>query len=114
MYNSALRATQNVIIPTFNPIIVPTGTAVQNLRTTYIGDNVTRDTYHLTKGFGRYTVALTWAIILTGKDISEIETPNLVGDEYIPEEYIPLCKESAINACNNMFEVTNSIYTERP
>lgn len=40
--------------------IIPGGTAVQNGRTSYIGDDYNRDGYHMNLSHGRYTVALTW------------------------------------------------------
>jgi len=41
-------------------IIIPAGTAIQNARTSLVGDNFTRDGYHLTIPFGRYIAACTW------------------------------------------------------
>ena len=106
MYNGILTATQEVIVPDkFNPIIVPSGTTIQNLRTTFIGDNVTRDGYHLNESFARFSAALTWAIKLTGKDISAVKAPQSV-----QAKYVPLCRESAINACLKPFEITESEY----
>ena len=108
MYNGILNAVQTVIVPnSHNPIIVPSGTTIQNLRTTFLGDTITRDGYHLNEAFGRYAAALTWAIKLTGKDISNISRPASV-----LAKHDALCKEAAINACAKPFEVTNSIYTE--
>ena len=108
MYNGILNAVQTVIVPnSHNPIIVPSGTTIQNLRTTFLGDTITRDGYHLNEAFGRYAAALTWAIKLTGKDIDNIVRPASVS-----AKHDPLCKEAAINACAKPFEVTNSIYTE--
>lgn len=46
--------------------MVPSGTAVQNARTTYLGDNLNRDGYHLDYKFGRYTAACAWLETLTG------------------------------------------------
>ena len=108
MYNGILNAVQTVIVPnSHNPIIVPSGTTIQNLRTTFLGDTITRDGYHLNEAFGRYAAALTWAIKLTGKDIDNIVRPASVS-----AKYDPLCKEAAKNACLAPFEVTNSKYTE--
>ena len=57
--------------------IVPVGTAIQNARSSEIGDCLTRDGFHLSYDFGRYIAALTWAAVLTGKDISNVEfTPH--------------------------------------
>ena len=108
MYNGILNAVQSVIVPDKNnPIVVPSGTTIQNLRTTFLGDTITRDGYHLNEAFGRYAAALTWAIKLTGKDITNINRPASV-----LAKHDALCKEAAMNACAKPFEVTNSVYTE--
>jgi len=41
-------------------IVIPAGTAIQNARTSYIGDNFDRDGYHLRFSLGRYVAACTW------------------------------------------------------
>ena len=46
--------------------IIPSGTAIQNVRTSYLGDTMCRDGYHLDKGIGRFTAACTWLLALTG------------------------------------------------
>lgn len=108
MYNGIIGATQNKIVPDkFNPIVVPSGTTIQNLRTTYLGDTITRDGYHLNEGFGRFAAALTWALKLTGKSIDDVKGPASV-----LSKYVPLCKECAKNAIAKPFEITNSEFTE--
>ncbi|MDR0692919.1 MAG: DUF4886 domain-containing protein [Prevotellaceae bacterium] len=67
------RASQLVDID----IIIPSGTAIQNGRTSYIGDNFTRDGYHLEVTYGRYTAACTWFEKIFGK--------NVVGNTYAPD-----------------------------
>ena len=47
--------------------VIPSGTAVQNARATYLGDHLNRDGFHLDLGIGRYIAACTWAEALTGK-----------------------------------------------
>lgn len=47
--------------------VIPTGTAIQNARTTSLGSDLTRDGFHLSKDTGRYIAACTWAEMLTGK-----------------------------------------------
>ncbi len=49
--------------------IIPSGTAIQNGRGTFIGDNFSRDGSHLSLGLGRYTAAATWFESLSGKSI---------------------------------------------
>lgn len=57
--------------------IVPSGTAIQNVRNTSVGDHVNRDGFHLNHTIGRYTVACVWAEIITGK--------SCVGKKYYPK-----------------------------
>lgn len=57
--------------------IIPTGTAIQNVRTSFIGDNLNRDGYHLNYGTGRYTAACIWFESLTGE--------NIIGNPYYPK-----------------------------
>ena len=88
-------------------LIVPNGTAIQNARTSFIGDNLTRDGYHLTYDLGRYIAGLTLVKTMTGADITQINyAPNGVSNEYKN-----VAIESCLNAVNSPFEVTNSTYT---
>ena len=107
MYETIVDRVNEIILPkdTISDII-PSGTAIQNLRTSYVGDNVTRDGYHLDYGFGRYTAGLTWYAILTGGDV---DAPNWVPKEY-PEVKLHLSaiREAVKAALENNFEVTKS------
>lgn len=71
-------------------IVVPVGTAVQNARTSFVGDNLDRDGYHLDLGFGRYTAACTWYGRLFGK--------SPVGNSYAPAGMNPDLKNLAQQA----------------
>ena len=82
MYNALVVGAQNA--KANNPeisIIAPTGTAIQNARATSMGDNMTRDGYHLSGegdfvGIGthnaRYIAALCFFGKLSGADLSKI------------------------------------------
>ncbi len=60
MYNDIVGTTKKVWeLAPFN-LLVPTGTAIQNARTSFIGDNMCRDGYHLNLYIGRYTASCTW------------------------------------------------------
>lgn len=61
--------------------IVPSGTAVQNGRTSYLGDTFCRDGYHLERTYGRYTAACTWFEAIFGRDAT--------GCAYRPETLSP-------------------------
>lgn len=41
-------------------IVIPTGTAIQNARSSSLGDTLCRDGYHLNLQYGRYTASCTW------------------------------------------------------
>jgi len=53
--------------------LCPTGTAVQNARTVYTSDRMSRDGYHLSYDFGRYIAGLTFFAKLSGADISKVQ-----------------------------------------
>lgn len=50
-------------------LIIPAGTAIQNGRNSILGDNFTRDGYHLDINLGRYTAACTWFESIFGKSV---------------------------------------------
>jgi len=50
-------------------LLVPAGTAIQNGRNSILGDNFTRDGYHLDVNIGRYTAACTWFEAIFGKSV---------------------------------------------
>ena len=52
-----------------NVKMVNCGTAIQNCRSTRLGDTLCRDGYHLNYTYGRYTAACVWYEIITGKDV---------------------------------------------
>ena len=114
MYNMTVSAVQEVIVPNKRFAgIIPSGTAIQNLRTTYLGDTITRDGYHMNYDFGRYQLGLVWCSVLTGGDIDAVD--------YIPSQYpdvkelLPLLKESAKSAIAEPFKITDSVsYATKP
>lgn len=67
MYQAIVTAVSIVAQRHANEIafVVPSGTAIQNLRNTFVGDTLCRDGYHLSLGLGRYTAACTWLEIIT-------------------------------------------------
>ena len=92
--------------------IIPSGTAVQNLRTAYLDDSLSLDTYHMSLGTGRYAVALTWFSFFTGIDARYID--------WVPTDYPKIAEDkAAISNAVNMaikapYEITNSPYTKKP
>ncbi|MCM1221233.1 MAG: DUF4886 domain-containing protein [Lachnospiraceae bacterium] len=83
--------------------IAPAGAAIQNARTTFVGDNLNRDGYHLEENLGRYTAACAWYEALTGR--------NVVGNAYAPEgmnaDLKLVAQRAAHEAVNNPLAVTD-------
>ena len=90
--------------------VVPAGTAVQNARTSYMGDTFCRDGYHMERTYGRYLVACTWFEALTGKSV--------IGNKYTPLEDATqtlLMQTAAHRALINPFAVTDMVdFKDKP
>lgn len=113
MYNAIVDALQSKILTNSNFInIIPSGTAVQNMRTSFVGDNLTRDGYHMSYDKGCYLTALCYAKALTGCDLSQVN--------YTPSAYtfssslLDAMKEAVNNAVAHPFEVTESTFGKDP
>ena len=111
MYESIVTAVADNVLTRDFAVLVPNGTAIQNARTSFLGDTLTRDGYHLTLNYGRYIATLTVLGALTGIDPMTVPyaPPGLWGD------HAAVCRESAHNALfGNWWEPTDSVYTEEP
>jgi len=60
MYQAIVNAVGAAVKKAGIDIVIPSGTAIQNGRTSFVGDNFCRDGYHLSLGLGRFTAACTW------------------------------------------------------
>jgi len=82
--------------------VIPSGTAIQNARTTSLGDNLTRDGFHLDYRIGRYIAAATWYESITGKSV--------IGNTYRPEnvtaEELGIAQRAAHSAVRKPFKVS--------
>ncbi len=110
-YECLVKSAQEVVKGTYGiENFIPSGTAIQNARTSYIGDHMTRDGGHLDLGVGRYTAGLTLFTALTGRSAE--------GISWMPEEMNGNTKqravavESAMNAVKTPFRITQSKYTK--
>ena len=111
MYNQIISAYNTKVKPvTVINLTIPSGTAIQNARTSYLGDTLTRDGYHLSDPLGRYIAGLMFFKAITGFDV----TPSTI--PYKPEgvtEALQLLAMDAVNkAYQNPFEITESAYKE--
>ena len=107
MYKAILAAVEEEVLTNQRiATLIPNGTAIQNARTSFLGDTLTRDGYHMSYDIGRYIVGLMAIKALTGANIDDCT--------YSPtdEKTTTVCKESVNNAFKNKYQITDSIYTE--
>ena len=119
MYNMILDTVKEKVVPRDDfSAIIPSGTAVQNARTSYFGDRLTKDTLHL-NNLGRVIAGYTTWATLTGKPIEEINLPpartyDLPEVVVLTETDKAVIIEAVNNAIANPWAVTPSTYTEKP
>lgn len=77
MYRAIMQTSRKVMKEMGIKTVIPSGTAVQNARGTWMGDTLNRDGYHMDYHFGRYLIACVWFEVLTGKSV--------VGNAFLPE-----------------------------
>ena len=113
MYNAIVNAVRTKVLSRGDfDFVIPNGTVVQNLRTSFIGDNITRDGYHMSYDIGRFATALMWARQITGKSIEDVAyRPS--GYSYSDKTVLAI-KEAVENAYKKPFEVTESEYPPVP
>ena len=105
----ARRVTEECGIET----VIPTGTAIQNLRAGEFNNppsDFTRDGYHLDFGCGRYTAACTWFQALVAPclrtDIGgNTFRPDPKGHTPVTDESAAACQQAARKACVRRFSV---------
>ena len=118
MYEENLRAAKEKIVPlNMFDALIPSGTAIQNARTSYFGDTLTKDTYHL-NNLGRVIAGYTLWSILTGKELTEVNIGAVSSSDLpTPVELTDADRQVIIecvnNAVKNPWEVTESSYKQQ-
>ena len=98
MYNAIVDA--NIQVMRDHPelkYLIPCGTAIQNLRTTCIGDNVNRDGIHLDLKIGRLTAAYTVFATLFGEEATLQNTYRPYNQ--LSEDSIMMARSGIPRAC---------------
>ena len=109
MYNAIISCYNSKVAPlnVFEDIIAA-GTAVQNMRTTYMLDNITRDGKHMSEVHGRYLLACNFVSKLLNIDLDLSPVSYL--DSSINSSYQDLVYESVRNARKHPLQVTASTF----
>ena len=111
MYNAIAQVTKGTVMKTPHiDGLIPCGTAIQNVRSSYVGDNLNDpdDGYHLGAGYGYYTAALTWACALLGVSPESVSWYP-AGLSYM-KDAAPVIKASVADALATPYSVTKSKY----
>ena len=102
MYKAIVNAVQKQVLTQPNiDGVIPAGTAIQNLRTSALGDTLTSDGHHLKDTYGDYTAALTWFCALTGEKLEKVKyRPATIADNW------DAIAQSVENALKKPYQVT--------
>lgn len=108
MYDAIMDAVSRVA--TEHPqleFVVPCGTAIQNLRNSFIGDNLNRGYVHLNLEYGRYATAFTFFATVFGEKTAKSITysPDCLGS-FISS----VVRKAALDAVRNPYSVTPQVY----
>ena len=111
MYDMILNCVEKCIKPEKRFVcIIPCMTSIQNARTSFLGDTLTRDGYHLDNYIGRYIAGLTWFSALTGISPEKVTyNPSKV---MISDDMIAVAREAVANAIKAPGGVTKSKITD--
>ena len=103
MYQAIVSTVKEAVKKAGIKLVIPSGTAIQNGRTSFVGDNFTRDGYHLSLGLGRFTAACTWYEFFLKKPV--------IKNSYIPTGVSPeeaqVAKKAAHLAVKRPFKVSS-------
>lgn len=103
MYKEIVDATRQIDKSKEFNMVIPAGTAVQNGRSSSIGDHYTRDGYHLNLDYGRFTAACTWYEKLFNLDVRK----NPYKPEKVTDLQAKIAKEAAHKAVKRPWKVSN-------
>lgn len=107
MYEAIVSTVKEKVIGSGSfDFVIPSGTAIQNLRTSFLGDKVTRDGYHMSYDAGRMTTALMWAKQISGGPVSGVSL-NTSGYS-VDSKTASAIKDAVEKAYANPYAVTPS------
>lgn len=102
MYSAIVGASKKINALGDFKYIIPAGTAIQNARTSSLGDTFTRDGYHLQLDYGRFTAACTWYEKIFGNDVRK----NPYKPEKVTELQAKIAKEAAHKAVKKPYKIS--------
>ena len=107
MYEAILATVRSKVLARGDfDLVIPCGTAIQNLRTSFMGDHMTRDGYHMSYQVGRVATALMWLKQISGAPLSDISIRP--SGQTLSETQIAAIKDAVEQSYTQPFAVTPS------
>jgi hypothetical protein len=112
MYNAILETHKRILKEKASvfQVYIPSGTAIQNVRSSILGDNLCRDGFHLSYSLGRYTAACTWFEALTGISVER----NPYKPAALTDEEAGIARKAAHSAIQKPFSISPVIIGMNP
>lgn len=110
MYDSIISCVKKVLPNHPELMLIPVGTAIQNARTSYKGERLNRDGYHLNYDYGRYIASLCYYSRIFGEDPKNVVYKPTTIDDYCAA----MCRAAAQAAMEKPFEVTDLVDYKEP
>ena len=88
-------------------VLLPVGTSIQNARTSYFGDKLTRDGHHL-NDIGRVIAAYTWYAALDGQKLNTLNLTRVTNMLKLTDADKTVIVEAVNGAVADPFAVTDS------
>jgi len=118
MFNAIIKTVETLVAETGIDIIIPSATAVQNIRNTALNNpplDLTRDGFHIDLGAGRYLLACTWfqTLIAPCFNTSIIGNSFRVNNGNIPvtDDNFEILQKAASYAVSRRFEISSLVQT---
>ncbi|MCD7887565.1 MAG: DUF4886 domain-containing protein, partial [Clostridiales bacterium] len=112
MYQAICDATQAAVVDSGAvDLIITAGTAIQNARSSYLGDTLNRDTKHLSYGLGRYLAAMSVASAC-GMNLSGIKEIN-TGSYTCSSLHLAVLRQSVADAETTPYAITRQSTAKR-
>ncbi len=113
MYNAIVNAVKTAVFPIKEITrVIPNGTVMQNIRSSYWGDTITRDGIHMSLPYGRILSGITIVATTIGIDFDTVDLTDVNSKMAEDEKFVQVALESVRNAMENPYQVTQSKITE--
>ena len=113
MYKAIVNSVKTQVFPIQDITrVIPNGTVMQNIRSSYWGDTITRDGIHMSLPYGRVLAGITIVASTIGIDWDTIDLTGVHSKLADDDKFVQVALESVKNAMENPYEMTQSKITE--